>query len=440
MYTHDKKSRKPRVRQRPNIIDSDEDTPLAISLEVDFPASKRIHVSESDWSFHDIGSDVPEDNELSIEESELDEDNPDEEDLESFFNDLERHESESSEDENDTINIAPVSQADILARIECLVKGTHYHQIKDTRPATQVRGVTTTQFAQVAIKENFRMSKDLVNVLHSWINSDYFQKEDVRKVDTLKNRRRQLFPLLRLYVLHVAAKSQYIKRAKQRGYATETVTLAFPFLDINDTIVRDLSVPGRVMCDAVLSKAFLLQLERWANAARVGPKATEFADGRLFRSSPLFTFDCICCNGLNYALGADVQGETSSGLTFFAKITSIFLYHKTEVSSPKLACYLKQFVVLDEMDLLGDQQNIIKSTSHGPSELVLLEREVLFRGRKLNKITGNIVVVDSLTEFQTRSAASSSSSSRDGGIYLCRYGMEDEHLRPLRLCPASVRY
>ena len=92
------------------------------------------------------------------------------------------------------------------------------------------------------------------------------------------------------------------------------------------------------------------------------------------------------------------------------------------------------------MDLLGDQQNVIKSTSHGPSELVLLEREVLFRGRKLNKITGNIVVVDSLTEFQTRSAASSSSSSRDGGIYLCRYGMEDEHLRPLRLCPASVRY
>jgi hypothetical protein len=81
--------------------------------------------------------------------------------------------------------------------------------------------------------------------------------------------------------------------------------------------------------------------------------------------------------------------------------------------------YLQEYKLLSQ---LGDEQSSAVPDEQ-PGELVLLENEILFQGTLLNWVLDDITVVDSIPLFNQ------SSSNRR---YLCRFGMEDQHLRPLR--------
>ena len=115
----------------------------------------------------------------------------------------------------------------------------------------------------------------------------------------------------------------------------------------------------------------------------MGPVATGFADGKLFRNHPLFTFDSILCNGKHRELGANVSGVTAKGTTFCGKITSIFIYRKHENSVGCIALYLKEYAVLQDMKFTNQEDKDLQSASTFPLTTVgfdLVPSETLIKG------------------------------------------------------------
>jgi hypothetical protein len=131
-------------------------------------------------------------------------------------------------------------------------------------------------------------------------------------------------------------------------------------------------------------------------------------------------FDPIpCSRSTQFSVVASSELLAKKGTPFLGKISAIFTHRTSGDDSGSLCMYLQEYKLLSQ---LGDEQSSAVPDEQ-PGELVLLENEILFQGTLLNWVLDDITVVDSIPLFNQ------SSSNRR---YLCRFGMEDQHLRPLR--------
>jgi hypothetical protein len=161
--------------------------------------------------------------------------------------------------------------------------------------------------------------------------------------------------------------------------------------------------------------------DSWTNHGVVRPLARAIADGKVFRSSPQFSFAFIKIAGVQYKLGDDVQALLEDGSQQLCKISSIFLHTspndcKEDVS---VAVYVQLYENLAELDGTTSAIRKAKQKARG-RELVLNTQEVLLKGQALNIIKRKVVIVEEPCDFSSRLK------------FLCRYVLEDQTFRKIR--------
>ena len=135
---------------------------------------------------------------------------------------------------------------------------------------TQVRGVTPTQFGELVCSIRHGLSKHALQDLTTLIkDSNFFKPAEWIGYGQLKNRNQQLLPLL---LIDIVARE------------VELILTGSPLKDM------------------------------WTNQAVVQPIACGLADGKVFRSSPQFTFAFISINNVQYKLGDDAFAEAASSV------------------------------------------------------------------------------------------------------------------------------
>ena len=149
------------------------------------------------------------------------------------------------------------------------------------------------------------------------------------------------------------------------------------------------------------------------------PLARGYQDGKVYRTSPLFTFDSIMRGGRQVRLGSNAIVKTPSGASFVCVITSIFMREDPNLNGAKtIACNVQQYVPLNAIKL----KNLVEAANVSERELVLKEEENCLFGETLACIRHEVQVLFSKEEFKGR--------SNDGEVYLCRLGFENGQARP----------
>ena len=223
----------------------------------------------------------------------------------------------------------------------------------------------------------------------------------------MKNRREQLLPLLPLLCKLVPVSKKLQQKIKKAGIVEQVPDFPFHFLSILDIIFRELSLPA-VRTD-------------WINNAHVRPVAKGVEDGEVFRSSPQYTFGFIDTPTGQYQLGANVLARSSSGVKLQCKIISLFLHTDSDSDLTEPACYVQLYQQLSAVTAGGDSGCLqAKRESRGDQELVLTETKILLKGASLVFIQKDISVIEDSKQL-----------SHDNDLFLCRYAIENDTLRPL---------
>ena len=206
--------------------------------------------------------------------------------------------------------------------------------------------------------------------MNLWVNMTGFNHLDVREYDMLRIRRKQLLPLVPLYVTNIPILNAYKKKMKHMGLTEKPKAFELPWRCPLDAALRDLTLPGR--------------LENFFQHghAVVSPVASSFRNGRIYRQSPDFTFDGIQGDHEFFLLGADIVIEIREGRERLAKIVAAFMHTgphpaQTPGDAPERAVYVQFYGLLNEYQPTSskdrDFSQTAKANSLGTRELVLFE-------------------------------------------------------------------
>jgi hypothetical protein len=122
-----------------------------------------------------------------------------------------------------------------------LVRGVHYDDIQHhnwTRP----KSGNPTLFGQVALVNNFRLSRAFVKALCGWIRSPYFNPRHVREFNQCRSLRQQLFPLMPMFIKNVPVSTKYLKKVKKRGFVGNSLLKQFPYGSMLRTLLSKLNL------------------------------------------------------------------------------------------------------------------------------------------------------------------------------------------------------
>ena len=157
------------------------------------------------------------------------------------------------------------------------------------------------------------------------MRAPWCKHEEVREFDTLRRRSRQLLPLLTLYLKEIVAEPSHFRARKKSGYTGDVLNYLFPFFSFLDVLLLELKIPG--------------VLERWSFHAFLKEQAQNYSDGRVYRSSPHFTFNHIVSKGQRIRLGTNMYLHQPSEARQVCRLNSIFMHEK----SSSIGCYVQLY-------------------------------------------------------------------------------------------------
>lgn len=130
-----------------------------------------------------------------------------------------------------------------------LVRHNHFDQyaVVFEQSGATIKAGTATAFAQVPLKENFRLPRAYLDQHKVFVNASFFDPAHVVGFDQIQKRRTQFFPVPRIYSRELPVTKRFSKLMKRRGFGADAKTLSFPFRSHIEHILMELSLPG-VVC------------------------------------------------------------------------------------------------------------------------------------------------------------------------------------------------
>ena len=201
-------------------------------------------------------------------------------------------------------------------------------------------------------------------------------------------------------------------------------TFEFHYLSLLDILVREIEL----LC-------WSPHRQHWTNHAVVQPLARGIPDGKVMRSSPLFTFASVDILAVRYLLGDDVQAETPDGIQQLCKIVSIFLFSETADDhdcEPEscIAVRVQLYSLLsDQKASQYDDAGPVKlaQRKHAERNELILDYqsdEIMLKGEGLGMIKHMVTVVEHPRDLVR---------AHGPRCYVCRYALED------RVCVSRLR-
>ena len=130
-----------------------------------------------------------------------------------------------------------------------LARCNHFEQyaVVFEQSGASFRAGTATAFAQVPLKENFRLPRAYLDQHKVFVNASFFNPAHVVGFDQIQKRRTQFFPVPRIYSRELKVTKRFSKLMKRRGFGADAKALSFPFRSHIEHILMELSLPG-VVC------------------------------------------------------------------------------------------------------------------------------------------------------------------------------------------------
>ena len=379
------------------------------------PSLKRTKLStdlEQDSDSLDEGYGSEQEQENSCEEANgSDKNQADQQDREHGGNLQDTFSNSQADSESESENQDELSQthSSLMTKIRhfpsqvLLSKGpTNVVQAQDT--TTTLRNLSPTQFGLMVCAMRHHLTKHGLHDLGILIKRcRFFDPKDFVEHAQLRNRMEQLIPLLPLYKKQVQVPLAKQKTIVVEGMPQKKQTFDFHYLSILDVLLRELEL---------LETGSRLK-DLWSNHAVVRPLAKGVVDGKVFRSSPLFTFDKVIVRSMDFMLGSDVELGTGSAFKY-AKITSIFMLEDS------IAVYVQPYSLLqneDKLNFQNQKKNVITTALREcirDQELILHSDEILLKGGDLDFLQTIIKVVDTPAAMEEKTT------------FLCRYVNDNE--------------
>ncbi len=167
------------------------------------------------------------------------------------------------------------------------------------------------------------------------------------------------------------------------------------------------------------------QRDEWTFNACVRPIAEGYPDGKVYRSSPAFTFASINNSSQTIMLGSHMFAETNQGSTFLCRVVSIF-EHTDSAGVKTRACYVYRYHTLQSLSKsIAGVAVALRANIGNDRQLVLDTSDVnaiMLKGDSLDWLRRKICVVQTIAEFRAKEEA-----------FLFQYALEEDNvLRPLK--------
>jgi len=300
---------------------------------------------------------------------------------------------------------------------QLLMDSKHFDSVADMQDVTTVvRNVTPTQFGQMICCIRHGLARHAIHDLVTLIKrSAFFRADEMIEYDQIKNRHRQLLPLLPLYckILKVVRRH---KQVSDQGFSKKLLTFAFHYLSILDIVVREIEL---LLTGSPIK-------DHWSNNAVVQSLARGLSDGKVFRTSPQYTFASITIKSTRFNLGDDVLAKTKSTVQL-CKISSVFVHMEHSdykggeaTADGTIAIYIQPYLALEHFppaNLSADGKAYLKAAMRNrvPNELILSDDEILLKNDSLCCIQRTINVVSDPSQV---------AAATQPHVYVCRYALE----------------